>query len=132
LFAGELFDSLGWLARYTHAPLGEVLATALPAPLRAGEPLPDTHAWAWALTEAGATGLASLRAGARPRRLAELLQAGPMDEDRLDQALEGWRPAARALARRHYADRVAVPASAHPPAPQPGPLPNPGQQAAIE
>jgi len=132
LFAGELFDSLGWLARYTHAPLGEVLATALPAPLRAGEPLPDTHAWAWALTEAGATGLTSLRAGARPRRLAELLQAGPMDEDRLDQALEGWRPAARALARRHYADRVAVPASAHPPAPQPGPLPNPGQQAAIE
>src|SRR5680860_1141294 len=39
LFAGELLDSLRWLARYTHAPLGEVLATALPGPLRRGEPL---------------------------------------------------------------------------------------------
>ena len=50
LFSGELLDSLRWLARYTHAPPGEVFATALPAPLRSGEPLPDTHAWAWSLT----------------------------------------------------------------------------------
>ncbi|NUS39420.1 MAG: primosomal protein N', partial [Lysobacter sp.] len=42
LLHGELLDSLRWLARYTHAPLGEVLATALPAALRRGEPLPDT------------------------------------------------------------------------------------------
>ena len=66
LFSGELLDSLRWLARYTHAPPGEVFATALPAPLRAGEPLPDTHAWAWVLTEAGATGLAGLRRNSRP------------------------------------------------------------------
>ncbi|KAF1687135.1 primosomal protein N' [Pseudoxanthomonas broegbernensis] len=132
LFHGELLDSLLWLARYTHAPPGEVLATALPAPLRAGEPLPDTHAWAWALTEAGATALAGLRRGTRPRRLAELLQAGPLDEDRLDRELDGWRPAARSLSRRRFAERVAVPAIAQTPAAQPGPLPNPGQQAAIE
>ncbi|MFD1299234.1 primosomal protein N', partial [Lysobacter gummosus] len=42
LLDGELLASLRWLARYTHAPLGEVLATALPGPLRHGEPLPDT------------------------------------------------------------------------------------------
>lgn len=30
LLQGELLDSLRWLARYTHAPLGEVLATAQP------------------------------------------------------------------------------------------------------
>jgi primosomal protein N' (replication factor Y) (superfamily II helicase) len=47
LLAGELLGSMRWLARYTHAPLGEVLATALPAALRRGEPLPGTHAWAW-------------------------------------------------------------------------------------
>ena len=41
LFHGELLHSLRWLARYVHAPLGEVLATALPAALRRGEPLPD-------------------------------------------------------------------------------------------
>src|SRR5690606_34050830 len=57
LLRGELLDSLRWLARYVHAPLGEVFATALPAALRRGEPLPDTHAWAWRLTEAGATTL---------------------------------------------------------------------------
>ena len=44
LLHGELDRSLRWLARYTHAPLGEVLATALPATLRRGDPLPDTHA----------------------------------------------------------------------------------------
>ena len=72
LFHGELLASLRWLARYTHAPLGEVLATALPAALRRGEPLPDTHVWAWQLTPDGATELPRLRNGSRPRRLAEL------------------------------------------------------------
>ena len=66
LLSGELYESLGWLARYTHAPLGEVFATALPGPLRQGEPLALTHAWAWRLTEAGHTARPKLRAG-RPR-----------------------------------------------------------------
>src|SRR5688572_6210040 len=83
LLHGELFDSLQWLARYLHAPLGEVLATALPAALRRGEPLPATHAWAWRLTEAGRSALPGLRAG-RPRRFAELLRSAPSDEDTLD------------------------------------------------
>ncbi|MGJ7904373.1 primosomal protein N', partial [Lysobacter sp. 1R34A] len=111
LLHGELFDSLRWLARYTHAPLGEVLATALPGPLRHGEALPDTHAWAWRLTEAGRTAREGLRNG-RPRRLADLLQDGPQDEDRLEEALDDWRSAARALAKRALAERIAVPASA--------------------
>ena len=68
---GELLGSLRWLARYTHAPLGEVLATALPAALRRGEPLPITHAWAWRLTLAGTTALPKLRG--LPKRVAELL-----------------------------------------------------------
>ncbi|TYT25997.1 primosomal protein N' [Luteimonas viscosa] len=132
LLHGELLDSLHWLARYTHAPLGEVLATALPAALRRGEPLPDTHAWAWRLTEAGATALSGLRQGTRPRRLAELLHDAGRDEDALDAALEDWRGAARSLARRGYAERVAMPASQLAPMPAPGPTPHPEQQAAIE
>ncbi|MHB8913228.1 MAG: primosomal protein N' family DNA-binding protein, partial [Lysobacter sp.] len=106
LFSGELLDSLRWLARYTHAPLGEIFATALPTPLRQGEPLAETHAWAWQLTEAGQTGRERLRAGSRPRRLADLLQAGPRDEHRLDDALYDWRGAARALAKRALAERI--------------------------
>jgi len=41
---GELLASLRWLARYLHSPLGEVLATALPAALRRGKPPPDPGA----------------------------------------------------------------------------------------
>src|SRR5690606_22789590 len=111
LLRGELFESLRWLARYTHAPLGEVLATALPVALRRGEPLPDTHAWAWGLSEAGATALPGRRAGSRPRRLAELLHDGARDEDALDAAMDDWRSAARSLAKRGLAARIAIPAS---------------------
>ncbi|WP_226469534.1 primosomal protein N' [Luteimonas panaciterrae] len=133
LLHGELADSLRWLSRYTHAPLGEVLATALPAALRRGEPLPDTHAWAWRLTEAGATHLPALRAGTRPRRFADLVQAaGLHGEDALDVAMDDWRTAARALAKRGIVERVAIPASQLAPTPQPGPTPNDEQAAVIE
>ncbi|MCW5582016.1 MAG: primosomal protein N', partial [Luteimonas sp.] len=140
LLQGELLDSLRWLARYVHAPLGEVLATALPAALRRGEPWPDTHAWAWRLTEEGASGYPGLRVGSRPRRFAELLMArtdavqsrGQCDEAALDDLLDGWRGAARSLQKRGLVERVAIPASQLAPAPQPGPEPNAEQAIAID
>lgn len=144
MFHGELLDSLRWLARYSHAPLGEVLATALPAALRRGEPLPDTHAWAWQLTEEGATRWVGLRSGGKPRRFAELLLAqepdgepaaglpARRDETALDDLLDDWRSAARALLKRGLVERLAVPASQLAPMPQPGPAPNQEQSIAIE
>ncbi|KPN21287.1 primosomal protein N' [Xanthomonas sp. Mitacek01] len=132
LLQGELAASLRWLARYTHAPLGEVLATALPAALRRGEPLPDTHAWAWRLTESGQTALPGLKAGGRPHRLATLLAPQARDEDALDLALEGWRTPARTLAARGFAERFAVPASQLAPAPQAGPPLHAEQQQAVD
>src|SRR5690606_32513302 len=131
LLAGELAASLRWLARYTHAPLGEVVATALPAPLRRGEPLADTHGWAWQLTPAGHDGLDKLRRNTRPQRLATLLQAGAVDEDRLDGQLEDWRSAARALARRGFAERIEVAALIPQADTRPGPVPNAQQHEAI-
>ena len=128
---GELLESLRWLARYTHAPVGEVFATALPAALRHGEPLPDTHSWAWRLTEAGLTGLGRLRAGTRPRRLADLLAPSPVIEDRLDLQMDQWRSAARALEKRGFAERIAVPSQIPVPDPQPGHALNPEQQTAV-
>ena len=107
LFSGELLASLRWLARYLHAPLGEVLATALPAALRRGEPLPDTHAWGWCLTEAGATALPAMRIG-RPRALAQWLASGSRDEAALDALQSGWRTAMRALLHRGLVERVAL------------------------
>ena len=132
LLEGELASSLQWLARYTHAPLGEVLATALPAPLRRGEPLPDTHGWALKLTEAGAAGADRLRAGTRPQRLAALLQAGPVDEQLLDDQLDDWRSAFRALLKRGLIERIEVPASIPQPCALSGLVPNPQQQEAID
>jgi primosomal protein N' (replication factor Y) (superfamily II helicase) len=127
---GELLESLRWLARYTHAPLGEVLSTALPAALRRGEPMPDTHAWAWRLTPEGLSGHARLRG--RPRRFADRLQGDALDEDRLDAESGDWRPSARALLKRGLAERIAIPASQVMPAPQPGPALNDEQHAVLE
>src|SRR5690606_25267415 len=101
--------------------------------LRRGEPPPDTHAWAWQLTEAGRTALPGLRSG-RPRELARHLDTGASDEDALQAALgDGWRSAARALSRRDLAERIAVPANALSSTPvAPAPAPNAAQQAAID
>ncbi|WP_133000297.1 primosomal protein N' [Luteimonas arsenica] len=131
LLHGELLATCRWLARYLHVPAGEVFATALPAALRRGEPLPDTTAWGWALTAAGANAVAGLRNGARPRRLAEALRKGAVAEDLLDDRIDGWRTAARSLEERGFALRVAIEAAATVTA-QPGPAPNAGQAAALE
>ncbi|HEX7801536.1 MAG TPA: primosomal protein N' [Pseudoxanthomonas sp.] len=140
LLHGELLASLRWLARYTHAPLGEVLGTALPTLLRQGEPMPDTHAWAWRLTEPGMEARQGLRQGTRTRQFAELLYEGARDtesqpqrdEDALNLRMDDWRVAARALSKRGLVERVAVPASTLAPSPQNGPDLHAEQQAAVD
>lgn len=131
LLGGELWTSLQWLARYTHAPLGEVVSTALPAPLRRGEPVPDTHRWGWQLTAEGIEQRAKLRAGTRPHRLAEQLAGGSVDEDLLDEAMDDWRSAARSLAKRGLVERIALEHTPALPALRPGPTPNAEQANAI-
>ena len=105
LLHGELWTSLRWLARYLHAPPGEVFATALPTPLRQGEPLPDTTMHAWRLTEAGRTALPAMRSG-RPQALAARLAAAAIDEATLDADSPGWRTAMRSLGQRELVERV--------------------------
>jgi primosomal protein N' (replication factor Y) len=106
LLQGELLASLQWLAGYLHAPLGEVLATALPATLRRGESLPDTNAYGWRLSEAGRTALPSMRAG-KPKTLAELV-AIVRDEAWLDAEHAGWRAPLRGLRERGLVERIAL------------------------
>lgn len=131
LLQGELWQSLQWLARYTHAPLGEVVSTALPGPLRHGEPLPDTHHWGWQLTEDGQTQRGTLRAGSRPRQLAEHLADAVVDEDVLAARMPDWRTAARSLAKRGLAERVALAVAPRHAQPLPGPTLNPDQAEAV-
>ncbi len=106
LLRGELLTSLQWLAGYLHAPLGEVLATALPAALRRGEALPETTAYGWALTEAGQTALPAMRPG-KPQALALRLDQ-LRDEDWLDAEAPGWRAPMRALRERGLVARKAL------------------------
>ncbi|MBJ6985056.1 primosomal protein N' [Luteimonas sp. MC1750] len=132
LLHGELLATAQWLARYLHAPLGEVLATALPAPLRRGEPLPDTARRGWSLTAAGVEASAGLRSGGRPRRLAEALGAGAVAEDVLDDRVEGWRTAARSLEERGLVQRVVLDGPAAATGIGPGHAPNAEQAAALD
>jgi len=129
LIGGELLDSLRWLARYLHAPLGEVLATALPSLLRHGEPLPETAIQAWRLTETGIAGMQRLRQGSRPRLLAQVLRTAH-DEDTLAQVFKDWRTPARALVKRGFAERIALPSPRSGEIGE-GPVLNPEQSAAI-
>ncbi|HEX5694471.1 MAG TPA: primosomal protein N' [Arenimonas sp.] len=130
LVHGELFDSLRWLAAYYHAPLGEVIATALPATLRAGQALPDSRRHGWMATPAGHEAASAPGREGRPRRLLLSLCEGPRDEDELDASEPGWRSAARRLAGRGLVERRAMD---DPPAPRPGtpPKATAGQAAAI-
>ncbi|PJK07035.1 primosomal protein N' [Lysobacteraceae bacterium NML71-0210] len=108
LLHGELWQSLQWLAGYLHAPLGEVLATALPTALRQGEPLPDTALYGWYLSDGGQQALAQMRPG-RPRQLAEYLATQPgITERLLDEQQPGWRPAMRTLEKRGQVERRVI------------------------
>jgi primosomal protein N' (replication factor Y) len=127
----ELLTSLQWAAGYYQRPLGEVLAAALPVDLRAGKPLPDTAPLAWRLTAIGAANLKQLRAGGRPRQLADWLAAeGALDAAALNQRLPDWRPALRSLLGRGFAEECRGSAILRVASQNPPPL-NPEQAAAV-
>jgi primosomal protein N' (replication factor Y) len=130
LLPDELWQTLRWAAGYYHRPLGDVLATALPALLRQGEALPDTARHAWRLTEAGQTARPRLRAGTRPRAMAERLAVGTTAEDELAQ-FEQWRATLRTLQRRGHAERIVLEGAAAQAPARAAPALNAAQAAAV-
>jgi len=131
LLSGELFESLRWVAAYCHAPLGEVLATALPGGLRGGQPLPETGRYGWQPTPEGRLAAAVPGRDGKPRRLLLRLADRPVGEDQLDATDDDWRPAARALSDRGLAQRVALAGRVEPIATAPGPRLMPAQAEAM-
>ncbi|MHB8814595.1 MAG: primosomal protein N' [Steroidobacteraceae bacterium] len=143
---------LGWAADYYHHPIGEVLAAALPKALRLGAAV-DSAEERWLFTAEGREAYArgELRRAPRQRQLlSALAENGPADPPgltaaELDERLESWRDAARALIARGWLVAMqAAPAAAAAPvasserlapasvAVGPGPEPNPEQRVAIE
>ncbi|HTY49911.1 MAG TPA: primosomal protein N' [Steroidobacteraceae bacterium] len=123
-------DLLRWAADYYHHPIGEVLAAALPAALRAGQPALEPPRL-WRTTAAGLEALAAGEPRRAPaqRALLQLLGDG-LTEAQLAAQRPGWREAARQLSARGWAQRVHAPEPAPPP-PQPAPAPSREQAAAV-
>jgi len=133
---GALLGLLSWSADYYHHPPGEVIAAALPAPLRSGAAALETEE-RWTLTAAARAGELpplSTRAG-KLREMAELLaQQAAADATMLAAASPRWREHLRELEKRGWAQRLRVPPTATPRAPVragAGPEPTPDQQRAL-
>ncbi len=133
-----------WLVRFTsdyyHHPVGEVVASALPALLRQGKALNPVLRHV-AVTDAGETCDIEMLARRAPRQaelLEVLIDAGGngLDEDALTDLLPTWRRAAKGLFEKGHAQRFEAVADAPEPqaieAAEPGPALNPDQQQALE
>jgi primosomal protein N' (replication factor Y) len=133
-----------WLIRFTsdyyHHPVGEVVATALPALLRQGKAL-DPLLRLVAVTDAGESADNEALAKRAPRQ-AELLEllidagGNGIDEDALTEQLPNWRRAAKGLFEKGYAQRfeaaAEAPEASAPEAGEAGPELHEDQQRALD
>ena len=104
------FDLLRWAADYYHHPLGEVMAAALPASLRAGQAA-LAPVEVWSLTSAGRSELERPAAKRAPKRRELLARLAERDGTTADD-LAGFKPALlRALAENGWAVPQALPAA---------------------
>ncbi len=94
ILAAEELEALEWLARYHHHPLGEVLADALPPPVRPSAADRGEGRLALAIEPE-----APVRGRALARLLALLRERGPLAPAALDREFGNWR----GLLRRHRA-----------------------------
>jgi primosomal protein N' (replication factor Y) len=129
LLSAELMTTLEWTARYYQHPLGEVLDTALPAPLRTTRPLPSAGEAALMLTADAAQ--ATAKSGSASARLLELLRAGPVSFSTLDAQFPDWRRAATNLRRRGLVESIRIERAPLPYTRAPAPTLTHEQQTAV-
>jgi primosomal protein N' (replication factor Y) (superfamily II helicase) len=131
-------ELLTWAAQYYHHPIGEVLAAALPRPLRFGAPAAEVEE-RWVATEAGAEAAVAGEPRRAPKQrvlLSLLLERGGATAATLDERLSSWREAARALLARGLIASTEIgiepPASPEPRLRAPGPPLLPEQSEAVK
>lgn len=131
LFDPVLWDVLRRSARYYHAPLGVVCATALPVGLRRAEAMNLGAEYCYVLTAAGQP-LASARfRGKVQRQLWERLQQGPATRSDLEGAGARWRMWIEQWTQEGWVDAITLSPFAPPPILAPPPLLSAPQQEAI-
>jgi primosomal protein N' (replication factor Y) len=108
VFDAAALELLGWAARYYHHPIGEVLAGALPRPLRLGASATESEErWVATATGTQACAAGEPRRAARQRALLEfLLESGGAVAGTLNERLGSWRDASRALLARGWIART--------------------------
>lgn len=131
---GELWQTLLWTARYYHAPLAEVLFTALPNALRALRPMPSLSEDGLMLSEAGRE---RLERGAFARAPVQQALATQIGRGRASlAAVVGGDPARQAALRRMLAKglvlRCRQPGTAPAGTSTRGPTLNAEQQAVVD
>jgi primosomal protein N' (replication factor Y) len=122
LLSKDLLELSAWISRYYHHPLGEVMATLLPAALRGGQTARLSTLRAWRVTAAGnAVSPADLKRAPRQAALLNRLQHSPggLTDPELNEFTTSWRDAMRALLVKGWAEELAD--AVPPPAPTPRP-----------
>jgi len=112
LLDDSLLQLLNWSADYYQHPIGDVVATALPALLRQGESPQVSGEQAWQLTALGETdgGQACSRAPRQAALLRLLQQTGHrLSSTQLNELSENWRPAMQALAKKALVESIELP-----------------------
>jgi primosomal protein N' (replication factor Y) (superfamily II helicase) len=131
LFDDELRATLAWAAQYWLGAPGEVYANAMPGALRAPREAPQTGEEGWRLTAAGREVHAAGSRRGRSRQLLARLAEGACRIGTLNDAVPGWRDAARRLAAAGLVERCRMDVEEGVASPQPAPPLLADQQQAV-
>jgi primosomal protein N' (replication factor Y) len=104
----ELLALLNWATRYYQYPPGEVIAAALPTPLRKGAPAQAQPVFVWELTDAGhAVDLAALerKASVQAALLTALREVSPCGENELRETHAQWRKIISTLSDKGWVEQ---------------------------